>query len=104
MKRSEVQGTIEAVLAPLLKRLDDLEGDKAADEKEQQTDQDAHVKEIVEDMLAPLIARIEALEKMRGASKQAAAEKDGEEEVKNRFGADCFNLEEEDNEKSRDYS
>ena len=33
MKRSEVQGTIEAVLAPLLKRLDDLEGDKAADEK-----------------------------------------------------------------------
>ncbi|MCM3752671.1 XkdF-like putative serine protease domain-containing protein [Bacillus licheniformis] len=81
MKRSEVQGTIEAVLAPLLKRLDDLEGDKAADEKEQQTDQDAHVKEIVEDMLAPLIARIEALEKMRGASKQAAAEKDGEEEV-----------------------
>ncbi|KJD52405.1 phage portal protein, partial [Bacillus amyloliquefaciens] len=82
MKRSEVQGTIEAVLAPLLKRLDDLEGDKAADEKEQQTDQDAHVKEIVEDMLAPLIARIEALEKMRGASKQAAAEKEGEEEVK----------------------
>ncbi|MBZ5213232.1 phage portal protein [Bacillus paralicheniformis] len=81
MKRSEVQGTIEAVLAPLLKRLDDLEGDKAADEKEQQTDQDAHVKEIVEDMLAPLIARIEALEKMRGASKQAAAEKEGEEEV-----------------------
>ncbi|KAA0840153.1 MULTISPECIES: XkdF-like putative serine protease domain-containing protein [Bacillus] len=82
MKRSEVQGTIEAVLVPLLKRLDDLEGDKAAEEKEQQTDQDAHVKEIVEDMLAPLIARIEALEKMRGASKQAAAEKEGEEEVK----------------------
>jgi DNA gyrase/topoisomerase IV subunit A len=53
MKRSEVQGTIEAVLAPLLKRLDDLEGDKAADEKEQQTDQDAHVKEIVEEHARP---------------------------------------------------
>ena len=33
--------------------------------------------QFAEDMLAPLIARIEALEKMRGASKQAAAEKDG---------------------------
>ncbi|KAA6453215.1 XkdF-like putative serine protease domain-containing protein [Bacillus swezeyi] len=82
MKRTEVQGTIEAVLAPLLKRLDALEENTDANDKHDQTQQDAHLKEVIQEMLEPLISRIEALEKMRGGSKQTEDEKGGAEEVK----------------------
>ncbi|MFO6495020.1 MULTISPECIES: XkdF-like putative serine protease domain-containing protein [Bacillus] len=82
MKRAEVQGTIESVLAPLLKRLDALEEQTEANENQEQSDIDKHVKDIVQKMLEPLIARIEALEKTRGASKQTADEKGEAEEVK----------------------
>jgi len=84
VKKEDIEKMLDEKLAPIVKRLDDIEKEEGAQTGQEQDDIVKQFEEVLDSKLSAISERLEVVEKARGVSKQANVD-EGQQQVQKHY-------------------